>query len=672
MSICESGGRGLVFPMFGEMEHSWPRGLRATLYFLGLCWFFLGVAQAADMFMESIERITAKEKEVMQYVGGGMKRRFHVKVWNATVANLTLMALGSSAPEILLSVIELFGNNMYAGELGPSTIVGSAAFNLMVIIAVCISSLPPGETRKIKDLGVFAVTATASLFAYMWMLVILVWNTPDLIDIWEGALTFVFFPILVAISYAADAGVFSFKGKKKPVGTAVIQAALLDRDMLSEEERQRIREEIIAVHGDLPDDQLNQLVEYEIQQAALKAGEKATGAAGRRGSAGGPGVHARRVSASYGRVRKKGSVNSNDDKGSVLSGGFGMPLSVGRPSMFATKKKVQMKGMGSDGALAAVGSLAEARKEKEEAEEIKKNATKHSKTEPSLLPMVSLEAEAEAQVEPEGDKEKAAQGVPPAVLEGGASSPSRKQKSGMGLDVSQASSPSGKARLQPAAEEEIFGEPEDSKEQAGEAPKLPVGGTQAEKEKQTTELSPQSSLPGAASPSFIVAADKENEQAGGSEEGGNALARQVTDVSLGFVDEWSFVMEEDGFLHAAIRREGFPNCVVEADFATIDGTAKVAQNNYKFCQGTFRLDPLVIEKVLRIEAIDEGTRVTRRLRRERGEGPADNSEREDEVFFLQLARLRVLPADGTTQQKSGGKEGTPPAVATLPDGRVLK
>jgi solute carrier family 8 (sodium/calcium exchanger) len=29
-----------------------------------------------------------------------------VAVWNPTVANLTLMALGSSAPEILLSVIE--------------------------------------------------------------------------------------------------------------------------------------------------------------------------------------------------------------------------------------------------------------------------------------------------------------------------------------------------------------------------------------------------------------------------------------------------------------------------------------------------------------------------------------------------------------------------------------
>jgi solute carrier family 8 (sodium/calcium exchanger) len=51
------------------------------------------------------------------------------------------MALGSSAPEILLSVIETL-NNLAAGEipgeLGPSTIVGSAAFNLLVISGVCV------------------------------------------------------------------------------------------------------------------------------------------------------------------------------------------------------------------------------------------------------------------------------------------------------------------------------------------------------------------------------------------------------------------------------------------------------------------------------------------------------------------------------------------------------
>ena len=66
-------------------------------------------------------------------------------MWNPTVANLTLMALGSSAPEILLAIIESLMAKMYAGELGPGTIVGSAAFNLLMIVGICILSIPEGQ-----------------------------------------------------------------------------------------------------------------------------------------------------------------------------------------------------------------------------------------------------------------------------------------------------------------------------------------------------------------------------------------------------------------------------------------------------------------------------------------------------------------------------------------------
>jgi len=56
--------------------------------------------------------------------------------------------------------------------LGPSTIVGSAAFNLLVISGVSI--LAVGETPKqINDLGVFAVTSIFSLWAYIWLLLVL-------------------------------------------------------------------------------------------------------------------------------------------------------------------------------------------------------------------------------------------------------------------------------------------------------------------------------------------------------------------------------------------------------------------------------------------------------------------------------------------------------------------
>ena len=89
-----------------------------------------------------------------------------LQVWNDTVANLSLLALGTSAPEILLSVIEIIGKGFKAGELGPSTIVGSAAFNLLVISAICIASIPTGEIRRIANVKVFAVTAFSGEMMY--------------------------------------------------------------------------------------------------------------------------------------------------------------------------------------------------------------------------------------------------------------------------------------------------------------------------------------------------------------------------------------------------------------------------------------------------------------------------------------------------------------------------
>ena len=81
----------------------------------------------------------------------GKSRTLTALTWNPTIANLSLMALGSSAPEILLSVIEIMTSGFYAGELGPSTIVGSAAFNMLVISAVCVIAIPDGEGRYIKE-----------------------------------------------------------------------------------------------------------------------------------------------------------------------------------------------------------------------------------------------------------------------------------------------------------------------------------------------------------------------------------------------------------------------------------------------------------------------------------------------------------------------------------------
>lgn len=127
-------------------------------------------------------------------------------IWNATVANLTLMALGSSAPEILLSVISTVSDiEAIPSPLGPSTIVGSAAFNLLMISALSIVAVDDGDKAKaIADTGVFAVTSICSLWAYIWLYLCLQEVSANTIEVWEAWLTLAFFFILIVLSYSAD------------------------------------------------------------------------------------------------------------------------------------------------------------------------------------------------------------------------------------------------------------------------------------------------------------------------------------------------------------------------------------------------------------------------------------------------------------------------------------
>ena len=216
---------GLVVPLWpGTDDMSiGDRFGRGLLYATLMLYLFIGVAIVSDKFMESIEMITAQEKE-MSVVDPrtGKSQIIIVKVWNETVANLTLMALGSSAPEIMLSVIEIWAKGFHAGELGPGTIVGSAAFNLFMIIGLCMYVIPDDEVRKIKHLRVFLVTATWSVFAYVWLYVILGFISYGKVEIWEGLLTFLFFPLTVGTAYIAEKRMFCYKWISKPEEEGVV------------------------------------------------------------------------------------------------------------------------------------------------------------------------------------------------------------------------------------------------------------------------------------------------------------------------------------------------------------------------------------------------------------------------------------------------------------------
>lgn len=263
VDICDEGGKGLFLPAGGKWESDLPDPFRAFVYFIALSWCFLGVAIVADIFMSAIETITSKKARVWDK----SKQRYRtVKVWNDTVANLTLMALGSSAPEILLSVIELFKEEFYSGELGPGTIVGSAAFNLLGITAVCVASIPsspPPGIRYIKDVSVYTITAVFSMFAYVWLLIILVGPSPNMVTVGEGIITFLFFPVLVCTAFLADRGYFGIPTHTKQR----VVAAEMTKDELG-----KLVNDIRKRWPHVDDGQIAVLVEKETAAQRSKAG----------------------------------------------------------------------------------------------------------------------------------------------------------------------------------------------------------------------------------------------------------------------------------------------------------------------------------------------------------------------------------------------------------------
>ena len=146
-------------------ENLWGAGVRGLLYIVFMFYLFIGIAIISDIFMGAIEVITSKKKVITRYdpiTNEAITKE--VLVWNETVANLSLMALGSSAPEILLAFVEQLGLlasgteidiNSEKGGLGTFTIIGSAAFNLLVITGICIFSPANNEIKKIEQFGEF-------------------------------------------------------------------------------------------------------------------------------------------------------------------------------------------------------------------------------------------------------------------------------------------------------------------------------------------------------------------------------------------------------------------------------------------------------------------------------------------------------------------------------------
>lgn len=96
------------------------RGLRAFLYFLGLAYCFIGLSSITARFFRSMENVVKQTREVVEkdpYTNAEIIR--HEKVWNFAIADITLLAFGTSFPQISLATIDAIRNigQLYAGGL---------------------------------------------------------------------------------------------------------------------------------------------------------------------------------------------------------------------------------------------------------------------------------------------------------------------------------------------------------------------------------------------------------------------------------------------------------------------------------------------------------------------------------------------------------------------------
>ncbi|KAK4363595.1 hypothetical protein RND71_018836 [Anisodus tanguticus] len=190
-----------------HLETVLGEGFRTFLYFLGLAYCFIGLSAITARFFRSMESVV-KHSRTVETIDPltSMKIVKNEKVWNYTIADITLLAFGTSFPQISLATIDAIRNigEKYAGGLGPGTLVGSAAFDLFPIHAVCVMVPKAGELKKISDIGVWLVELFWSFWAYIWLYIILEVWTPNVVTLWESILTVLQFGLLLIHAYAQD------------------------------------------------------------------------------------------------------------------------------------------------------------------------------------------------------------------------------------------------------------------------------------------------------------------------------------------------------------------------------------------------------------------------------------------------------------------------------------
>ena len=92
---------------------------------------------------------------------------------------------------------------------------------MLAILAICVYCIPKGEKRDIKELEVFTVTAIYSVWAYVWLYLVVKDNEVTIV---EAIITFLFFPLLVVQCFYTEKRGWLMLGRSEKVVPAAYLA----------------------------------------------------------------------------------------------------------------------------------------------------------------------------------------------------------------------------------------------------------------------------------------------------------------------------------------------------------------------------------------------------------------------------------------------------------------
>lgn len=116
----------------------------ASLLIIAFCIFLLAIV-TGEYLIVSLDQISERLK------------------LPANVAGASLMAVGSSAPELAIALLALFKEGGAHSDVGIATIVGSAVFNILVITGASAIARPANITWRVVVRDVFMYLASISL-----------------------------------------------------------------------------------------------------------------------------------------------------------------------------------------------------------------------------------------------------------------------------------------------------------------------------------------------------------------------------------------------------------------------------------------------------------------------------------------------------------------------------